>query len=534
MHKIALLCVILCAAAPGHSVDKTLEPKAHGRDVVEAVVDRIQKSNVFSDDKDYLRRVAYVESRFGDHSSTYRSGYYGGIWQVDSFKATQQDWAGNVTSPALKKIHKDIKEKMDIDWMQVNREDLLKPFYSGLAARIYIALTEKSRGPIPDDIAGQDRYWKDWYNTKAGKGKYGDFESRVREMLKKDMTRSGGRIDLMMVIDGSGSIGRDSFKTALDSVAGMAGSFDRRQANIGVVVFSDGAAVPISLVNNLTAEELQQTIQSITYPDDATNTYAGIMAAVGEFRALPADRKAAGVPRVINVFTDGKHNRGLDPAYAAEEATKEGIVCNAFGIGYEGIDRNELEAFTSPTSGHIFSTLSYDTLSEQISQIARKTKTVPLTPQIGSVVKEEMAEVGDKRYYRLGVPSSGTTITLNEEKGSARGYWSYTVEQPSSALYDGVLTNGKTFIPAPPSTKPGQRRRRDTEAENSTEAGPTDDVIERGAVFIAIESLADNTTVTMKTDPGDVSAATSLSASHIGVVIFSSSLTLIMTRLRCL
>lgn len=111
----------------------------------------------------------------------------------------------------------------------------------------------------------------------------------------------------------------------------MAGSFDRRQANIGVVVFSDGAAVPISLVNNLTAEELQQTIQSITYPDDATNTYAGIMAAVGEFRALPADRKAAGVPRVINVFTDGKHNRGLDPAYAAEEATKEGIVCNAFG-----------------------------------------------------------------------------------------------------------------------------------------------------------------------------------------------------------
>lgn len=118
MYKVVLLFV-LCTTVLGLHVDRTLEPGAHGRDVVETVVYRIHRSRVFPDDRDFLRRVAYTESRFGDDPQTYRSGYHGGVWQFDRLKKTKYDDANDATSPYLRSIHASIKDKMGIDWMQV-------------------------------------------------------------------------------------------------------------------------------------------------------------------------------------------------------------------------------------------------------------------------------------------------------------------------------------------------------------------------------------------------------------------------------
>lgn len=40
-------------------------------------------SCIFSEDRLFLRRLAYVESRDGTDAKTYRAGYNGGIWQVN-------------------------------------------------------------------------------------------------------------------------------------------------------------------------------------------------------------------------------------------------------------------------------------------------------------------------------------------------------------------------------------------------------------------------------------------------------------------
>ena len=65
--------------------DRTVEDKATGGYVVDAVVDKIQKSCIFSNDKMLLKRIALVESVNGLNDKTFRSGYFGGIWQVGSF-----------------------------------------------------------------------------------------------------------------------------------------------------------------------------------------------------------------------------------------------------------------------------------------------------------------------------------------------------------------------------------------------------------------------------------------------------------------
>lgn len=65
------------------AVDQTRQPGALGASVVESVVSLIRESCLFADDKRFLRRLAYVQSRDGTDPKTYgRSNYHGGIWQV--------------------------------------------------------------------------------------------------------------------------------------------------------------------------------------------------------------------------------------------------------------------------------------------------------------------------------------------------------------------------------------------------------------------------------------------------------------------
>ena len=57
------------------SVDLTIVPESSGTAVVFASVSRIQLANIFPDDNRLLRRVAYVETRDGVDSDTYRYIY---------------------------------------------------------------------------------------------------------------------------------------------------------------------------------------------------------------------------------------------------------------------------------------------------------------------------------------------------------------------------------------------------------------------------------------------------------------------------
>ena len=61
-------------------------PKGKGNAVVTEVVNKINNLGVFPNDHKFLCRVAWVESKYGEASGTYRPGYYGGIWQVKSWK----------------------------------------------------------------------------------------------------------------------------------------------------------------------------------------------------------------------------------------------------------------------------------------------------------------------------------------------------------------------------------------------------------------------------------------------------------------
>lgn len=178
-----LLCVLLYACLALR--DETIRPGASGPDVVRAVVGRIEASNIFPPDNQFMRRIAYVESKDGTHRLTYRRGYHGGIWQVDEvgFNDTQDVSSHQGLATKFDKI----QEHFGINWRQVQWEDLRKPLYSGLAARLFLS-NVPDRLPSASNIQAQGEYWKEHYNTRDGEGTVEKFVEDVMALLRKEST----------------------------------------------------------------------------------------------------------------------------------------------------------------------------------------------------------------------------------------------------------------------------------------------------------------------------------------------------------
>ena len=140
----------------GEAIDLTRIPEAYGTNVVSATVALIQRSGIFPCDNRIIRRLAYVESRDGEDPETFRSGYNGGIWQVD--EEIFQETLNLVQAEEFKEIEERIYRSFSIRWHSVEWAELHIPLYSALAASIFFAHFSI---PNSGDVIGQGRVWKD-------------------------------------------------------------------------------------------------------------------------------------------------------------------------------------------------------------------------------------------------------------------------------------------------------------------------------------------------------------------------------------
>lgn len=197
-QSLVFLCFGLISLASA-ARDATREEKAYGKDVAETVVRQITRSKIFPDDHSFLIRLAYVESRFGHDNHTFRGNYTGGIWQVNE-EFYHQTLTGS--APAIVTA---VNKEFNINWTRTTWRDLLKPLYSGLAASLYFKL----KPAIPDTISEQAAYWKKYYRE----GGNVDTFKNASEQLRNE-TESRGKMDLAIVLDGSGNIEGGPFNVA--------------------------------------------------------------------------------------------------------------------------------------------------------------------------------------------------------------------------------------------------------------------------------------------------------------------------------
>ena len=367
--KIFVLTLLLHVQLSSQKgVDLTLQSEASGADVVRAVANRIK--DVFGSDLQFLRRIAFVESRDGTDPNTFHSGYYGGIWQVDETQFS--DTQNTASHPELSARYEQIMTAFGIDWPSVQWTDLRIPLYSGIAARLFLFSIPE---PIPCDNAGQAAYWKLHYDTPAGDGTEQKFCEDLEELSTVDgiiasslcyslklffFFTAGCRVntDIMLILDVSGSIGAENFVSVREFGTQFArGNIGPSDNQVGVITFSTAAQLQFGLDTYTDSPSLQQAIRDIPYTGGARNIPAALCKLITTFSSNTSGaRLDPSVFRIAVLMTDGQSNRNDNPcnfgsvseAAMAVHDESPTILVFAFGVGNSFDEQDVIDIASGP------------------------------------------------------------------------------------------------------------------------------------------------------------------------------------------
>ena len=147
------------------------------------VVSQIKIAYIFDNNyiHDYIRRIAWVESRDGLDNTTYNGDYHGGLWKVDRqfFLMTQ-----NISYKGMKGKHELIMKQFSIDWSSLQWKNLRIPLWSGLAAYLYMFTIDKKL-PSSYNVLDQADHWSENYNKRREYPRTierEEFEEKVKEL----------------------------------------------------------------------------------------------------------------------------------------------------------------------------------------------------------------------------------------------------------------------------------------------------------------------------------------------------------------
>ena len=150
-------------------------------------------------------------------------------------------------------------------------------------------------------------------------------------------------LDVIYVMDSSGSIGTINFNTMRNFVADLTQNFNvgPTGTHVGVIRYSTTATELTALGAILDPGALDSFIRNIPFTGGGTATAEAInLARIG----FQNSRQSEGIPRVMIVLTDGRPN--ADPRPAVVAARAEGIQIFSFGIG-NGVTLTDLNDIAS-------------------------------------------------------------------------------------------------------------------------------------------------------------------------------------------
>ncbi|XP_071092730.1 uncharacterized protein [Haliotis cracherodii] len=206
----------------------------------------------------------------------------------------------------------------------------------------------------------------------------------------KDCSRR--KLDLVFLLDSSGSVRLHNFKSMLSFVKSFLSttSIDDGNVRVGVVTFNSRAHIQFHLNQYKTKKELFRAIDKIKYKKGGTNTYAGLRTLRTKmFSKRRGDRRAA--KNVALVITDGLSNRNAKKTIPEAKAVrKANIHIYAIGIGLKKRTA-ELEGIASrPIEENRFTVKDFKGLGglkEKVFASVCQFATTPLPPKGGKDIE---------------------------------------------------------------------------------------------------------------------------------------------------
>ncbi|XP_008572507.1 PREDICTED: collagen alpha-1(XII) chain, partial [Galeopterus variegatus] len=196
--------------------------------------------------------------------------------------------------------------------------------------------------------------------------------------------------DLVFLVDGSWSVGRNNFKYILDFIAALVSAFDigEEKTRVGVIQYSSDTRTEFNLNQYYQRDELLAAIKKIPYKGGNTMTGDAIDYLVKNTFTESAGARV-GFPKVAIIITDGKSQDEVE--IPARELRNVGV--EVFSLGIKAADAKELKLIAStPSLNHVFNVANFDAIvdiqNEIISQVCSG-----VDEQLGELVSgEEVVE----------------------------------------------------------------------------------------------------------------------------------------------
>ena len=164
-------------------------------------------------------------------------------------------------------------------------------------------------------------------------------------------------LDIVIILDASGSIGSSNFQLMKNYIINMLAAFNISpdKTRVGVIRYSDNASIVIPLGSYNNYFSLSSAINSTVYTRGWTYTDQALNLLNAAFATARVDQ---GVPRVAIVFTDGQSTNISATVQAAQRVHNDGIFVYSFGIG-SGINSTELTVIASGGQDNVFNVSSF-------------------------------------------------------------------------------------------------------------------------------------------------------------------------------
>ncbi|XP_076455177.1 uncharacterized protein LOC143289866 [Babylonia areolata] len=424
MLKVMSL-TLLVTLVRGQGQDATVTPGSRGVEVVNSVVNRIRSNCIFSDDRLFLRRTAYVMSRDGHDPATYRSGFHGGIWQVSEtmFLSTK-----NCYQPALVNACNNISSSLQIHWPSTTWSDLRKPLYSGLAAALH---TLKTLGTLdmPGNIGSQAPIWAQMYGPLPSE--------YITKAAQTPVFDCKDKLDVAFILDSSGSVSYFDFMLMKQFAASVVDvmNVSANAVRVADVVYSSNVSVHFDFDDHTTKAAVKTAFLNTPKFSMLTNTAL----ALDKTREILYDAGRGArqnVKKVAVLVTDGWSNSFTQTTNAGKLLKDQGTTVFAIGVG--GYRLAELQAVASdPICSHIFPLDAFDKIDSIITEIQKSTceaniKTSPNDTTKSNTTGETTVETT--------VPDSSKTTAAKVSCGILHVYVSTTDPKPGPQVFDGLYT----------------------------------------------------------------------------------------------
>uniref|UniRef100_A0A6Q2XZ99 Collagen alpha-1(XII) chain n=1 Tax=Esox lucius TaxID=8010 RepID=A0A6Q2XZ99_ESOLU len=225
--------------------------------------------------------------------------------------------------------------------------------------------------------------------------------------------------DLVFLVDGSWSVGRENFKYIRSFISAMAGAFDigEDKTRVGVVQYSTDTRTEFNLNQYMKRGELLRAINTLPYKGGNTMTGEAMDYLLkNTFTEASGARK--GFPKVAVIITDGKSQ---DPVEAiAKKLRNMGV--EIFALGIKGADEDELKQMASkPYSTHVYNVLNFDLIKdvqkELITQVCSGVE-----DQLNSPISGEEVVEPPSNLQVVEVASKSMRVTWDPSVGDVSGY----------------------------------------------------------------------------------------------------------------